>query len=36
LVSLLAAGLMWFMVRFAWPAELEEEALSAEHERRLP
>jgi hypothetical protein len=33
LVSLLAAGLMWLMVRFAWPAELEHDALSAEHDR---
>jgi Protein of unknown function (DUF3311) len=28
LVSILAAVLMWLMVRFAWPAELEEEALA--------
>ena len=33
LVSLLAAGLMWMMVRFAWPAELEDEALAAEQKR---
>ena len=33
LVSLLARGLMGLMVRLAWPQELEDEALSAEHER---
>jgi hypothetical protein len=33
LVSLLAAGLMALMVRFAWPGELEEEALEAEKQR---
>ena len=32
-VSLLAAGLMALMVHFAWPAELERQAMSAEHER---
>ncbi len=26
LVSLLAVGMMWLMVRFAWPGELENEA----------
>ena len=36
LVSLLAAGLMWLMVRFAWPAELEDEALAAEQKRSAP
>lgn len=36
LVSLLAAGMMALMVRLAWPQELEDEALSAEHQRRLP
>ena len=35
LVSLLAAGMMWLMVRFAWPAELEDEALAAEQKRSL-
>jgi len=25
LVSLLASGMMWLMVRFAWPGELENE-----------
>ena len=34
LVSILAALMMWLMVRFAWPAELEDEALSAEQSRR--
>ena len=33
LVSLLAAGLMALMVRFAWPFDLEDEALEAEHRR---
>ena len=32
LVSLLACGMMWLMVRFAWPQELEDEALRAKHE----
>jgi hypothetical protein len=36
LVSLLAAGMMWMMVRFAWPQHLEDEAMSADQERRLP
>ena len=35
-VSLLAAGMMWLMVRLAWPSELEDEALTAERERREP
>ena len=33
LVSILAACLMASLVRFAWPAELEDEALAAEHDR---
>ena len=33
-VSILAAILMALMVRFAWPAELEDEAMSAEQARR--
>lgn len=33
LVSLLAALMMWMMVRFAWPQELEDEADAAEHQR---
>jgi hypothetical protein len=33
LVSILAAGLMALMVCFAWPQELEDEALAAEHDR---
>lgn len=33
LISILAACLMAAMVRFAWPAELEDEALAAEHHR---
>src|SRR6476646_7442873 len=33
LVSLLAAGLMWMMVHFAWPQELEDEALEMERKR---
>ena len=36
LVSLLAAGMMWLMVRLAWPQELENEALSTDHERGNP
>jgi hypothetical protein len=34
LVSLLACGLMWLMVTFAWPGELEDEALRGEQLRR--
>ena len=30
LVSLLACALMWLMVRFAWPQELEDVALGVE------
>ena len=26
LVTLMAAGMMWMLVKFAWPAHLEEEA----------
>ena len=33
LVSILAAALMALMVRFAWPQELENEALAAEDHR---
>ena len=33
MVSILAACLMALMVRFAWPGELEDEALVAESER---
>ena len=33
LVTLLAAGMMWLLVRFAWPGHLEEEALAAEGKR---
>jgi hypothetical protein len=33
LVSILAAVLMWMMVRFAWPGEVEEEAIAAERAR---
>lgn len=33
LVSLSACALMWLMVRFAWPAELEDEAFEAERRR---
>ena len=33
LVSLLAAGMMWLMVRFAWPFEVEDAALEAERQR---
>ena len=33
LVSILAAVLMALLVRFAWPAELENEALAAEDHR---
>ena len=32
-VSLLAAVLMWLMVRFAWPQDVEDEALDAERGR---
>jgi hypothetical protein len=34
LVSLLACVMMWLMVRFAWPQELEDEALRAESTRK--
>ena len=34
LVSLLACALMWLMVRFAWPQELEDAALEVEAQRR--
>jgi hypothetical protein len=33
MVSLLAAGMMWMMVHFAWPQELEDEALDLEQQR---
>ena len=33
LVSLLAAGMMWLMVRLAWPQELEDEAIELERKR---
>ena len=36
LVSLCASGLLWLMVRFAWPQELEDEALAAEQKRSDP
>jgi Protein of unknown function (DUF3311) len=29
--SILAAGLMWLLVRYAWPQRLEEEAEKREH-----
>jgi hypothetical protein len=32
-VSLSACALMWLMVRFAWPQELEHVALETEHRR---
>lgn len=33
MVSLLAALMMWMMVRFAWPQELEDDAEAAENHR---
>ena len=36
LVSILAAILMALMVRFAWPQELEDDALAAEQKRGTP
>ena len=33
LVSLLACALMWLMVTFAWPQELEDAALEGESRR---
>ena len=33
LVSVSACALMWLMVRFAWPHELEHVALETEHRR---
>jgi hypothetical protein len=36
LVSVLACALMWLMVRFAWPQELEDAALEVEASRRGP
>ena len=33
LVSLSACALMWLMVRFAWPQELEHVAIEMEHRR---
>jgi len=36
MVSILAAVLMAMMVRFAWPAELEDDALAAEQKRSTP
>ena len=36
LVSILAAVLMALMVRFAWPQELEDEAIAAEQKRSTP
>ena len=36
LVSILAAVLMALMVRFAWPQELEDDALAAEQKRGKP
>ena len=36
LVSLLACALMWLMVRFAWPQELEDAALEVESRRVAP
>ena len=36
LVSLLACGLMWLLVRFAWPQQLEDAALEVESRRAAP
>src|SRR5687768_10948861 len=36
MVSLLACGMMWLMVRFAWPQELEDAALEVESRRVGP
>ena len=36
LVSILASVLMALMVRFAWPQELEDDALAAEQKRSTP
>lgn len=33
LVTLLAALMMWLLVRFAWPQHLEDEAIEAEQQR---
>jgi len=33
MVSILACAMMWMMVRFAWPGELEDEALKGESRR---
>ena len=33
LMSILAAGMMWMMVHFAWPQELEDEAIELEKKR---
>lgn len=35
LVTLLAAVMMWLLVRFAWPKQLEDEALAAEGKRTM-
>jgi hypothetical protein len=35
-VSILAAVMMWMMVKFAWPQHLEDEAIATDHERRTP
>ena len=32
MVSVLACGMMWLMVRFAWPGELEEEVIRMKDE----
>ena len=34
IVTLMAAGMMWMLVRFAWPADLEEEGKETADERR--
>ena len=34
LVSLLACVMMWLMVRFAWPQELEDEVLDEEQKKQ--
>jgi len=34
MVSILAAAMMWLLVRWAWPQHLEDDALAAERRRR--
>lgn len=34
MVSILAACMLWLMVRLAWPQHLEDDALNAEHRRQ--